>query len=86
MKLILLIAMCAMLASCQRAKLPGESEESWNYNLIELTFDCKDESGRTLKKTHQYIRLRDGGYQGGLCHYPECKYCKEKANESKGTY
>lgn len=69
-----------VLSGCQRAKMPGESEESWNYTLIELTFDKEDEAGRKVKQTHEYVKCHvTGGGMSGLCHYPECKYCKKKS-------
>lgn len=67
-KKIIFIALLLILLSCDGSNKGSFSQESANYRLETLTFNGI---------SHEYVyELSQHG--GGLCHYPECKFCKRK--------
>lgn len=48
-------------------KYGSMSEEGYDYRLVTLTFNGIP---------HEYV-CETSPHGGGLCHYPECKFCKK---------
>ena len=66
---IALITLLLVMVSCDDVRVPkweSYSQESGNHRLVTLTFNGI---------SHGYV-CEIAVHGGGLCHYPECKFCK----------
>ena len=68
---LLLLCSCTVTITTDDGKSKSSIEVQKHSELVEIEFDGH---------THEFVRY-SMGYEGGMAHWPDCKYCKQR-----GTY